>query len=171
MADAIRASRAIIMEIVEEALRTGAAAPEKAAAATPPPREALPPRRLAAVPGTPSEPAEELAPETEVVRGLDMGQRVAMAERDGATARAILQGAPRHRWPSPLPRTVPPLRNRVWVVLRGRSAASVGLFDRWASVAAAGGDHDSSVVCGFASLTEAKAFSDAAGFADLPDRR
>ena len=111
------------------------------------------------------------APETEVVRGLDMGQRVAKAERDGATARAILQGAPRRRWPSPLPRTVPPLRNRVWVVLRGRSAASVGLFDRWSSVAAVGGDHDSSVVCGFASLTEARAFSDAAGFADLPDRR
>ena len=77
VAEAIRASRAAIVQIVEEILRAGAAAAEVAAPAVPLPREVLPPRRLATVPGTASEPAVERAPEAEVVRGLDMGQRVA----------------------------------------------------------------------------------------------
>ena len=42
---------------------------------------------------------------------------------------------------------------------------------RWSSVEAAGGDDATSVVHGFASIKEAKVFADAAGFADLPDRR
>ena len=57
------------------------------------------------------------------------------------------------------------------MVLRGRQPESVGFYDRWASVEAAGGDDAASVVHGFASMTEAKAYAGAAGVADLPDRR